>query len=292
MKRTTLAAALMLIIFSTNGQNYPNILNYAINATPAYGIKIKTNLPFTSGSQMPVISILGYNYGIGSVMELKIVYYIFNNNFINYSISSAGNYTPKVYLAKENNKVVIYIDDKAYYQRFTVSAFEHGMGGPPAWFQGWTTADEPLSGSNITELLYKNRFGDIYFVNGSVGIGTAAPQERLSVNGKVRAKEVKVEAINWPDYVFSKDYKKPSLSELEQFISANARLPEIPSAKQVEKEGIELGAIQAALLKKIEELTLYIIEQDKQLQDSKKEIERIKQTLKRKNKMRRFVSNI
>ena len=279
MKKITSAAVLILIMYSVHGQNYPNILNYAINATPAYGIKIKTNLPFTSGSQMPVISILGYNYGIGSVMELKIVYYIFNNNFINYSISSAGNYTPKVYLAKENNKVVIYIDDKAYYQRFTVSAFEHGMGGPPAWFQGWTTADEPLNGSNITELLYKNRFGDIYFVNGSVGIGTVAPQERLSVNGKMRAKEVKVEVANWPDYVFDSSYNLLPLQQLWDFIKAHKHLPAVPSAKEVQEGGIELGSNQAILLKKIEELTLHLIDMDLMIKELRKENQEIKNRL-------------
>ena len=279
MKKITSAAVLILIMYSVHGQNYPNILNYAINATPAYGIKIKTNLPFTNGSQMPVISILGYNYGIGSVMELKIVYYIFNNNFINYSISSAGNYTPKVYLAKENNKVVIYIDDKAYYQRFTVSAFEHGMGGPPAWFQGWTTADEPLNGSNITELLYKNRFGDIYFVNGSVGIGTVAPQERLSVNGKMRAKEVKVEVANWPDYVFDSSYNLLPLQQLWDFIKAHKHLPAVPSAKEVQEGGIELGSNQAILLKKIEELTLHLIDMDLMIKELRKENQEIKNRL-------------
>ena len=99
--------------------------------------------------------------------------------------------------------------------------------------------------------------------NGYVGIGTRNPTERLSVKGKIRAQEVKVEAdnnINWPDYVFSKDYKLPSLSEVEKHIHEKGHLPEVPSAKEVEKEGIALGANQALLLKKIEELTLYLIE--------------------------------
>lgn len=120
--------------------------------------------------------------------------------------------------------------------------------------------------------------------NGNVGIGTASPTEKLSVNGNIRAKQIKVEAANWPDYVFAASYKKMPLPELEQFIAKNKHLPEIPSAQQVAKEGIELGTSQAALLKKIEELTLYMIEQDKTLKEYKKELEQVKKRLDEKDK--------
>ncbi|HTG56799.1 MAG TPA: hypothetical protein VL943_11060 [Niabella sp.] len=101
---------------------------------------------------------------------------------------------------------------------------------------------------------------------GNVGIGTTHLTEKLSVKGKIRAQEIKVEAnngTNWPDYVFQKDYKLRSLAEVEKHIDEKGYLPEVPSAKEVEKEGIALGTNQALLLKKIEELTLYMIEQDK-----------------------------
>ncbi|MGN7787306.1 hypothetical protein ACTJIJ_22420 [Niabella sp. 22666] len=105
--------------------------------------------------------------------------------------------------------------------------------------------------------------------SGYVGVGTKNPTERLSVKGKIRAQEIKVEAdngTNWPDYVFKKDYPLPSLAEVEKHIKEKGHLPEVPSAKEVEKEGIALGANQAVLLKKIEELTLYIIEQQKKIE--------------------------
>ncbi|MGN7787305.1 hypothetical protein ACTJIJ_22415 [Niabella sp. 22666] len=109
--------------------------------------------------------------------------------------------------------------------------------------------------------------------NGNVGIGTRNPTEKLSVKGKIRAQEIKVEAdngTNWPDYVFKKDYPLPSLAEVEKHIKEKGHLPEVPSAKEVEKEGIALGANQAVLLKKIEELTLYAIEQDKKIAEQNK----------------------
>lgn len=100
--------------------------------------------------------------------------------------------------------------------------------------------------------------------NGNYGIGTASPTELLSVNGKIRSKELKVEVANWPDYVFEEDYELMSLLETEKFIKANKRLPEIPSAVQVEKEGLDIGEMNKLLLKKIEELTLHLLDLQKQ----------------------------
>ena len=109
--------------------------------------------------------------------------------------------------------------------------------------------------------------------NGGVGIGTRKTQGfALSVYGKIRASDIiKVYPHNqWADFVFDNDYKLRPLSEVELFIKNNGHLPEIPSAAQVEKEGVDLGAMDAKLLQKIEELTLYIIKQDKEIQELKK----------------------
>jgi hypothetical protein len=101
---------------------------------------------------------------------------------------------------------------------------------------------------------------------GNVGIGTTNPQNKLDVNGTVRAKEFKATLDNWSDYVFGKNYKLMPLQEVEYYISTNNRLPGIPSASQVKTDGVDLGAMNALLLKKVEELTLYVIELNKKIE--------------------------
>ncbi|RXK82904.1 tail fiber protein [Filimonas effusa] len=107
--------------------------------------------------------------------------------------------------------------------------------------------------------------------NGNVGIGTTNPMEyKLAVEGTVGARKIKVTQETWADYVFDASYQLPSLSHVESFIKENKRLPEVPSAAEVKKEGLDLGDNQAVLLKKIEELTLYIIQQNKKIEQMEK----------------------
>lgn len=107
---------------------------------------------------------------------------------------------------------------------------------------------------------------NIYFNTGNVGIGTTLfnnPNNyKLAVNGKLGAKEVVIETntSTWPDYVFNENYKLPTLSEVETFIKVNKHLPEIPSANTIGKQGINVAEMDAAILKKVEELTLYLIQ--------------------------------
>ncbi|WP_052496120.1 hypothetical protein [Pedobacter lusitanus] len=109
------------------------------------------------------------------------------------------------------------------------------------------------------------------YANVNIGTNVTSTGYQLQVKGNVRAQEIKVEMDAWPDYVFEPSYEKLSLTELESFIKTNKHLPEIPSANTVAKEGIELGDMNARLLKKIEELTLYVIELKKEVNQLKKE---------------------
>jgi hypothetical protein len=117
--------------------------------------------------------------------------------------------------------------------------------------------------------------------DGRVGIGTISPTEKLSVNGNIIAKKIKITQSGWSDYVFDDNYKLTTLSSLEAYIRKNKHLPEVPSAKEVEDNGINVGDTQALLLKKIEELTLYLIEQDKKINRVIDENEKLKKIIKK-----------
>lgn len=100
--------------------------------------------------------------------------------------------------------------------------------------------------------------------NGNVGIGTSLPDSKLTVKGKIHSEEVKVDlSVPGPDYVFKKDYDLKPLAEVHDYIIKNGHLPNIPSAKEMEENGIELGEMNMKLLEKIEELTLYIFQSQK-----------------------------
>ena len=129
--------------------------------------------------------------------------------------------------------------------------------------------------------IYNGKRVGILHVSGeqeSVGIGTENTfGYKLAVNGKIGAKEVKVEVKSkWPDFVFEKNYNLPTLKEVENHIKEKGHLKNIPDAKEVEKNGFFLGEMDSKLLQKIEELTLYTIEQEKKLNAQKEEIENLK----------------
>lgn len=110
------------------------------------------------------------------------------------------------------------------------------------------------------------------YSSGNAGIGTNPSESfRLSVNGKIRAKEVIVES-DWSDFVFEPGYFLPTLVEVEKYIHDFGHLKDIPSAKEVHENGVEVGEINKRLLQKIEELTLYMIKADKQIAESNERI--------------------
>jgi hypothetical protein len=133
----------------------------------------------------------------------------------------------------------------------------------------WSNTNSFFIGSDGNPTLFVSGMG-----NGNVGIGTEDTKGyKFAVAGSAIFTKVVVKPYPWSDYVFYTNYRLRSLSEVEQYIKQHHHLPEVPSAEEVEKNGLNVGDNQATLLKKIEELTLYVIEQNKKIEDLYNKIE-------------------
>jgi hypothetical protein len=152
------------------------------------------------------------------------------------------------------------------------SLFQYYAGG------GWTSVGSGIGGASRWQF----SGGTTYDTLDNIAIGTSNPQGyRLAVNGAaIFTKIVAKPQGSWPDYVFKRDYRLLSLPELEKYIAEHQHLPGLPSAEEIGKDGQDVGENQALLLKKVEELTLYVIQLDKKVKVMKKEHERLEKDIK------------
>lgn len=182
-------------------------------------------------------------------------------------------------------------DNNSYSDDLTMNSFGHLR----------FNFDSNSNGTNVFQIGHESTgTGNTLFhlnESGQLGLGTTSPVSgfKLDVNGNINARglvsiggatlpsspagvlyvdgasyftDINVKAVNaWPDYVFSKTYKLRTLKETEEFIEENSHLPEVPSAKEIEEDGIDVAEMNTILLKKIEELTLHLIDQNKQLEE-------------------------
>lgn len=161
--------------------------------------------------------------------------------------------------------------------RLIIAPYRH-TGGP------WKFVSRDTESYSFIDFNYgdvvKNIYTIKYFNNNSwFGINTKNPQYSLDVNGTIHAREVKIDNNGWADFVFDKDYKLPTIAEVEAHIKEHKRLPEIPSENEVKENGVNIGEMQAKLLQKIEELTLYAIQQQKELEEIKKENKELRELI-------------
>ena len=172
------------------------------------------------------------------------------NNSVGNAIPALGTLNYKLYLANEMNQYGMQFGVLSNGDGFIQQ--QRGDGGPVAYH------------------LLVNPSG------GNVGIGMANPTEKLTVNGKIKANEIRVDGAGAPDYVFEESYKAASLEEVESYIKRNKHLPEVPSAKEFERDGMAVGEMNKLLLKKIEELTLHVIEMNKRVEKLETENQKLK----------------
>lgn len=123
--------------------------------------------------------------------------------------------------------------------------------------------------------------GNVYRLEGNVGIGVDDPDERLVVDGRIKAEEIRLEDVTPADYVFDEDYDLMSLDALKEHIRERGHLPGIAPGAQMEAEGVSVGRMQTRLLEKVEELMLYTIDQHRTLSSQREVIDAQEQQLAR-----------
>lgn len=295
MKKNIAIISFLLLSLSIAGQNLQTegsqyvsgkLSVYPAGTTPdnGYNGNITITKPASTGQYINLIRQGNYPWSIGMV-------YNTNNFAIGNAVPNDQNFSNPFFVIGDNGNVGIGVTspqskldlggdmqlsgilgyrlfDNFLYDNKTMGHYSIG------WFSdSWTDA-------GATQ--WHSSFGGFKFFtggmprvsikhNGYVGIGTTNPTDILSVNGTIRAKEVKIDLCeDLADYVFSPEYKLMPLFEVEKFVKLNRHLPEIPSAADVKENGLNMGEMQNKLLQKIEELTLYVIEQQKRIEQLEK----------------------
>lgn len=192
-----------------------------------------------------------------SILKMKVEHAPLDYLEIINATNSSGIFMPAIKGYTKANAISLYL--------IGTTDIENDNGNVPI-----TSFDSRTTGGkvNTRQLFAWSSYGTKYMTmaaSGNLGLGIENPAEKLAVNGDIRAREIKVEVSNWPDFVFHKGYPLLPLQDLEKFIKTKGHLPDLQSAAETEKQGISLGEMNKLLLKKIEELTLYLIEQDKKI---------------------------
>ena len=169
------------------------------------------------------------------------------------------------------NQFTIYLDCGIYVgaSYYTVESY----GG--SWTANVTATTDPGTAYVVPFQYFQN--SPAYFTS-TLAIGTTTPDGyTLAVNGSAVFTQVVVKSYaNWPDYVFARDYHLTPLSEVDRYVHRHGHLPEVPPATEVAQKGLDLGAEEALLQKKVEELTLYLIDQQKTIRQLQREVARQK----------------
>jgi len=218
------------------------------------------------------------NVGIGMTSPVVSLVISGNNNSERIHVISSADPVVTVYHQNGTTSAPLPIVTGNNLGYFQFGGYDGTQNIRASWITGystenWTSATHgagmifsttPNGSTTMTERMRLDQ-------NGNLAIGTtSAGSNKLAVEGTIGARKVVVTQTNpFPDYVFEQGYQLPALDSVSKFIQANHHLPDVPSADSVARNGLDLGSNQAALLKKIEELTLYLIEQQDEIKKLK-----------------------
>jgi hypothetical protein len=260
MKKIILTIALIGISFGINSQNFDSLTAAGSNKKIEW-----TTSTWGSGFGHKI-----YSSDPGGKTLLNIASRNNNSNWTDLMTFTSDN---KVGIGTTNPLAKLHIETNKWQNSLLTLKDTHYS---PHQIYHFQIESDGLKIKQNNTINYQFKTGGNFIVNnGNLGIGTTNPDEKLTVKGKIHAEEVRVDLQVPADYVFQKyytgasllkeTYKMPTLEEVAAFTKKNHHLPEIPSATQIQKEGLHLKQMTNLLLQKIEELTIYTIEQEKRI---------------------------
>ncbi|QKJ31793.1 hypothetical protein HQ865_19150 [Mucilaginibacter mali] len=283
MKKNSVAIVALSLMFTgiksayaqTNG--FFNVLKIMpLDISPAY-FYIDTNIP-ASDSYAPQLQITGYTYAAANkALKITLGWYYYAGNFYWTQYQSDLGYQKpsRIRLGKYTKSGTDYIrieisNNSVYWASYNITATDISPSYTAA-YSGWIYASGEMPTATTSQITTVGQ-PDNVLVDG-----------KLSVNGTIHTKEVKVDLDGWYDYVLKPAYKLPALPAVEAYINQNHHLLEIPSEAEMVKNGLDLAAMNKLLMKKVEELTLYLIRQNKAINGQQHQIDQLKRKLYRKH---------
>ncbi len=206
------------------------------------------------------------------------------NNIGNVGIGTPTPQAP-LHIYSPNNPTNLRIQSSAGFGAGRLEFWSDPQNSSPEWRPGFIQSTDQAGGTWTGGLAFfvngtgfANRTAEsevMRITNGRVGIGTTNPQATLDVNGDIKVKDW---TLSVPDYVFDKNYELRNLDELRTYIDSHQHLPEMPSAQKITEEGVNLGEFCMSLLKKIEELSLYVLQQEEIIQGQNERLAKLERS--------------
>ena len=215
------------------------------------------------------------NTGLGTSSPATRLHVIANSALGN----SAGNTATITRLQGSANTNYIYVNDyllrETAGEDWTTASYIRGIGVDYSFLTPTTLRSWIKQNPHAEKIDFGSSGATFMSVGSTVQIGSTNTAGNLIVNGKITATEVNVKSDVWADYVFDKNYKLRDLKEVDQYIQDNGHLPEIPSTAEVKEKGVNLVEVQTKLLQKVEEMTLYILAQEKKISQLEEKVQQL-----------------